>query len=172
LQGYRCQLKTVWQEYRATTGARGQLETSSVQITSELLDPRGYCIRTIAPQVALNDLPHANARRIALSHGAGSLVICVRAKAIPDASFGGDVPMPDARHLIAECPCKDAQARRGGVLRGSAGARESKTAARGLRRPMVYFDRLHTTTAGAPPTEGVGWVYLSSSPVIVRLVRF
>jgi hypothetical protein len=33
LQGCRCQLKTVWQEYRATAGARGQVEISSVQIT-------------------------------------------------------------------------------------------------------------------------------------------
>jgi hypothetical protein len=31
------------------------------------------------------------------------------------ARFGGDVPMPDVRHLIAKCPHKDAPARR--VLR-------------------------------------------------------
>jgi hypothetical protein len=35
--------------------------------------------------------------------------------------FGSDVLMPDARHLIAECPPKDAPGGVWGVLRGSAG---------------------------------------------------
>jgi len=36
----------------------------------------------------------------------------------------------------------------------------------------AYFARFHSSKAAAPPPDGLGWVYLSSSPPIERLIRF
>ena len=42
----------------------------------------------------------------------------------------------------------------------------------GPTRQSFYFARLHTKAAAGPPTDGAVLVYLSSSPVIEKLVRF
>ena len=62
--------------------------------------------------MVVNDLVHADARRVAVPDRRLACDLCPRRgqcrKDTLIARFGGDVLMPDVRHLIAECARKDA----------------------------------------------------------------
>jgi hypothetical protein len=70
--------------------------------------------------VLSHDLPHADARRVAYRMVRLACDLCPRRgqyrKKTLVARFGGDVLMPDVRHLIAECPRKDAPGAACGVF--------------------------------------------------------
>jgi hypothetical protein len=69
---------------------------------------------------AENDYPHSNARRMAFTHGPARLRLVSPPRPISQETLiekvGGDVLMPDVRHLIAECPRKDAPGAACGVF--------------------------------------------------------